>query len=104
MLTGKYRLGHEAPAGSRLAGSPNAANQLSERNLQIVEDLIAFAEARGHSILELAFSWLLARPIVASVIAGATRPEQVHTNAAAATWHLTASELAAINGIVGSHN
>ncbi len=100
LLTGKYRRGQPVPEGSRLASSPNAANQLNEHNLAIVEALIQFAEARGHTILELAVSWLLARPVVASVIAGATRPEQVHANASAAAWRLTDAELGEIDRIV----
>ena len=100
VLTGKYRRGQPVPEGSRLANSPNAANQLSERNLAIVEALIQFAEARGHTILELAVSWLLARPVVASVIAGATRPDQVHANASAVAWRLTDAELDEIDRIV----
>ena len=101
LLTGKYRRGQAAPAGSRLAASPNAANQLNERNLAIIEELFQFTEAHGHTILELAVSWLLARPLVASVIAGATRPEQVHANAGAAAWRLTAAQLAEVDRIVG---
>ena len=100
LLTGKYRRGEPAPSGSRLAGG-GRANQLSDQNLAIVEELIRFAEAHGHTILELAFSWLLARPVVASVIAGATKPEQVHANTGAAQWRLTADELGEIDRIVG---
>ena len=100
LLTGKYRRGEPAPSGSRLAGG-GRANQLSDQNLAIVEELIRFAEARGHTILELAFSWLLTRPVVASVIAGATKPEQVHANTGAAQWRLTADELGEIDRIVG---
>ena len=101
LLTGKYRRGQAAPAGSRLAASPNAANQLNERNLAIIEELFQFTEAHGHTILELAVSWLLARPLVASVIAGATKPEQVHANAGAAAWRLTVAQLAEVDHIVG---
>lgn len=72
---------------------------LTERNLELVESLIKFAESRGHTLLELAFSWLLARPAVASVIAGATKPQQVKTNADAAVWKLTDAELAEVNRI-----
>lgn len=100
LLTGKYRSGQPAPEGSRLGSSPNAANQLSERNLAIVEELIQFAEARGNTILDLAVSWLLARPVVASVIAGATKPEQVRANAKAATMRLTDADLDEIDRIV----
>ncbi len=73
---------------------------LTDRNLTVVEKLIDFSESRGHTILELAFSWLLERPVVRSVIAGATSPEQVKSNAAAAGWRLTDAELAEIDAIV----
>jgi aryl-alcohol dehydrogenase-like predicted oxidoreductase len=99
LLTGKYRRGQTPPAGTRLSGE-RAASQLTEEKLNKVEALIAFAEARGHTILELACSWLLTRPTVASVIAGATRPEQVHANAAAAGWQLSPDELSEIDGIL----
>jgi aryl-alcohol dehydrogenase-like predicted oxidoreductase len=99
LLTGKYRLGKEAPAGSRLATGWND-NLLNEENLQKVEELAAFAESRGHTILELAFSWLLSRPMVASVIAGATTPEQVRANAKAGDWDISEADLEEINRIV----
>ena len=72
---------------------------LTDANWAIVEQLEAFARARGRSTLELAFSWLAARPTVASVIAGVTQPEQVAKNVAAAGWSLTADELAEIDRI-----
>jgi aryl-alcohol dehydrogenase-like predicted oxidoreductase len=98
-LTGKYRR-HQAKAEGRLAAqSPLSARFLSEANLDIVENLAQFSEKRGHSVLELAFSWLLARPQVASVIAGATKPEQIEANAKAADWVLTAEEIAEIDKI-----
>jgi aryl-alcohol dehydrogenase-like predicted oxidoreductase len=100
LLTGKYRKGQPPPEGSRLAGGSHSARSLSEENLSRVEALIQFAESRGHTILELAVSWLLTRPAVASVIAGATRPEQVRANAAAAGWRLTREDLAQIDAIV----
>jgi aryl-alcohol dehydrogenase-like predicted oxidoreductase len=85
------------PTGTRLGAGSDA---LTDETLATVEALIAFAEARGRTILELAFAWLLARPVVASVIAGATRPEQVRTNAAAATgWRLTEAECAEVDAI-----
>jgi aryl-alcohol dehydrogenase-like predicted oxidoreductase len=99
LLTGKYRQGQNAPAGSRL-DSGRGESLLTERNLTIVEDLIGFSERRAHTILELAFSWLLARPAVASVIAGATSPEQMRSNAGAAGWKLTDAELAEVDSIV----
>ncbi|HEU4556816.1 MAG TPA: aldo/keto reductase [Longimicrobium sp.] len=99
LLTGKYRLGQPMPEQGRLM-EPRFADHRSEENLRLVERLVAFAEARGHTILELAFSWLLTRPTVASVIAGATKPEQVRGNAAAAGWRLSAEELAELDGIL----
>lgn len=102
LLTGKYRAGRPVPEGTRLSGGGRYADLLSEENLETVEALIRFAEAAGHTLLELAFFWLLSRPVVASVIAGATRPEQVEANAAAAGWRLSEEELAEVEGIVGS--
>jgi aryl-alcohol dehydrogenase-like predicted oxidoreductase len=99
LLTGKYRQGESIPAGSRL-DSGRGDRLLTERNLAVVEELIGFSEMRGHTILDLAFSWLLTRPAVASVIAGATSPEQVRSNAGAAGWKLTDAELAEIGSIV----
>ncbi len=100
LLTGKYRKGAELPGGSRITGEGRYAKLLSERNLDIVERLIAFAESRGDTILDLAFAWLLARPVVSSVIAGAMSPAQVRSNAAAARLRLTDEELAAVDAIV----
>jgi aryl-alcohol dehydrogenase-like predicted oxidoreductase len=99
LLTGKYRQGQPPPAGTRLAGG--GGRFLTDANLAIVEELIGFAEARGHTILELAFCWLLAHRPVASVIAGATKPEQIQANVAAAGWTLTAEELTQVERIVG---
>jgi aryl-alcohol dehydrogenase-like predicted oxidoreductase len=99
LLTGKYRKGHTAPEGSRLK-SRRGDSLLTDRNLAVVERLIEFSESRGHTILELAISWLLERPAVASVIAGATSPEQVRSNVAAAGWRLTEEEFAEIDAIV----
>lgn len=98
LLTGKYRNGQPIPQGTRMS-LPYFQAGLSDANLERVEKLIAFSEARGHSILELAFSWLLSRPIVTSVIAGATRPGQVTANARAGAWTLTAEDLAEIDVI-----
>lgn len=100
LLTGKYRRGESPPEGSRIAKSGRFAELLSDRNLAIVEDLIRFAEARDHTILDLAVCWLLARPTVASVISGATSSDQVHANANAAGWRLTEADLAEIDAIV----
>ncbi|GAA5534129.1 aldo/keto reductase [Deinococcus aluminii] len=100
LLSGKYHQGEALPEGTRLAGSPGAQDRyLNERNWQVVEDLRQFAESRGHTLLELAFSWLAAQDVVSSVIAGATRPEQVEQNVAAVTWSLSAGELAEVDRI-----
>ncbi len=99
LLTGKYRQGQSAPEKSRLS-EDRYARWLSEENLAKVEALIAFAEAQGHTLLELAFSWLVRQRVVASVIAGATRPEQVRANAAAVNWKLSEAELAEVEGIM----
>ncbi|MEC5387547.1 aldo/keto reductase [Uliginosibacterium sp. H3] len=102
LLTGKYKRGEAAPAGTRLAGDGARADRiLNEHNLGIVERLEAFARERNHSLLELAFSWLLANPAVSSVIAGATRPEQIEQNVKAAGWLLSAAELEEIDRIAG---
>jgi aryl-alcohol dehydrogenase-like predicted oxidoreductase len=100
LLTGKYQRGAPLPPGSRLAKNPrHAADFISERNWRIVGELAAFAAQRGHSVLELAFSWLLRDGVVASVIAGATSPEQVEQNIRAADWTLTPEDLAEIDRI-----
>jgi aryl-alcohol dehydrogenase-like predicted oxidoreductase len=100
LLSGKYRRGRPAPAGSRLAAGGRFKDLLSERNLILVEELTQFAAARRHTLLELAVSWLLSRPAVASVIAGATSPEQVAMNASAAGWRLTPADLAELDAIL----
>jgi aryl-alcohol dehydrogenase-like predicted oxidoreductase len=99
LLTGKYRRGQPMPEGTRLSGRTDV---LSEQNLAQIEALMAFAGARGHTLLDLAIGWLLARPVVASVIAGATRPEQVRANAAAARWIPSADDLAALDALLGA--
>lgn len=101
LLTGKYEAGKEPPAGTRLAGFPadRRGRFLNERNFEIIEHLKAFAEESGHTILELAISWLAAQPTVASVIAGATKPEQVKANVDAVDWKLTDEEIAEISRI-----
>lgn len=95
LLTGKYRSGAPEPAGARLSGTA-----AQDPRLETVEALRAFAAERGHSLLELAFSWLLSKPQVASVIAGATRQDQVRANAVAANWELSAAELRAVDAIL----
>jgi aryl-alcohol dehydrogenase-like predicted oxidoreductase len=97
LLTGKHKRG-AAAAGTRLA-TPQFASFMNETNFDVVEKLEAFVRARGHSMLELAFSWLAARPTVASIIAGATKPEQIAANAKAAEWALSAEDLAEVDRI-----
>ena len=102
LLSGKYRLDRPAPSGTRITPDGRFSALLSEKVLRRVEDLIAFAEARGHTILELAMSWLASRPAIASVIAGATSPEQVRANAAAAGWRLSPADLAEVDRILSN--
>jgi aryl-alcohol dehydrogenase-like predicted oxidoreductase len=97
LLTGKYRRGEAFAPGTRLATFSFAQGMATEENFAKIEALQSFAEQRGHSLLELAVSWLAATPCVSSVIAGATTPEQVRTNATAASWKLSAEDLAEIN-------
>jgi aryl-alcohol dehydrogenase-like predicted oxidoreductase len=100
LLTGKYRRGAAAPDDTRFAKAPALRDRyVTPRNEDIVEKLQAFAQGRGHSMLELAFSWLASRPQVASVIAGATRVEQIEQNVKAIGWSLSADELAEIDKI-----
>ena len=103
LLTGKYRLGQEQPDGTRLSGSPRGEEILTEQNLRLVGELSDWAVARERSLLELAFGWLLARPQVASVIAGATSPTQIAGNAAAAGWTPDAAEQQEVLGILAAH-
>jgi aryl-alcohol dehydrogenase-like predicted oxidoreductase len=100
LLTGKYRAGQPLPEGTRLTDGGRWSATLSGANLAVAERLARFAEARGHTLLDLAFAWLLARREVASVIAGATSAEQVRANAAAAAWRLTAAEYEAATALL----
>ncbi len=101
LLSGKYKRG-ALPEGTRLAAIQGLGQRyLTEENWQKVERLEAFASARGHNLLELAFAWLLARPRVASVIAGATTPEQVEQNIAAAARELSPADIAEIDRLTG---
>jgi aryl-alcohol dehydrogenase-like predicted oxidoreductase len=100
LLTGKYRKGEAAPDDTRFGKVPRLRDRyVTPRNEEIVEKLQAFAQTRGHSMLELAFSWLASRPQVSSVIAGATRVEQVEQNVKAIGWALSAEETAEIDRI-----
>jgi aryl-alcohol dehydrogenase-like predicted oxidoreductase len=98
LLTGKYRQGVPPPAGSRLAKNPRHAEEfINNRNMRLVTALDGFAISRGHTLLELAMSWLAGNPLVSSVISGATRPEQVEQNVAAIGWTLTPEERAEVD-------
>ena len=100
ILTGKYRRDEPLPQGARVTGSDSWRELLTGELYDLLERLTDFAEARGHELLDLAFAYLLARPPVASVIAGATRPEQVRRNVRAGSWELSAAELADVTAIL----
>jgi aryl-alcohol dehydrogenase-like predicted oxidoreductase len=101
LLSGKYKRG-ALPEGARLAAVQGLGQRyLTEENWQKIEKLEPFARERGRSLLELAFAWLLARPKVASVIAGATTPEQVEQNVKAAEWELVPADIAEIDRLTG---
>ncbi len=103
LLTGKYRRNVSLPSGTRLANTQRLADRyLTDRNWAIAEKLGDFVEARGHTMLELAFSWLLAQSPVSSVIAGATRPEQLEQNVKAGGWKLSAEELTEVDRLSGA--
>jgi aryl-alcohol dehydrogenase-like predicted oxidoreductase len=96
LLTGKYRRGEPPPEGARLAkaaGTPQGQKIMSDEVFDTLERLERFAVERGHTLLELAMSWLLARPKVTSVIAGATSAEQLDNNVAASGWKLSVDDL-----------
>jgi aryl-alcohol dehydrogenase-like predicted oxidoreductase len=97
MLTGKYLHGETGRLKDNFLDL--GGKFLTERNHNIVRKLNDYAEARGRSITELALSWLACQPVVAGIIAGATRPEQVEQNVRAASWKMTAEEIAEINAI-----
>ncbi len=99
LLTGKYRRGAEPPPGSRLEGRPE---RLTEETFGAVEALEQFADERGRTLLELAIGALASTPGVASVIAGATTPEQARANARAHAWQLSEDELGALHGVLAS--
>jgi aryl-alcohol dehydrogenase-like predicted oxidoreductase len=100
LLTGKYKREAPLPEGARLAYTKAAADKfLTERNWERAHALAAFCTARGRTLVELAFSWLAARPPVSSVIAGATKPAQIDANIAAAGWRLTPEEMDEVNRI-----
>ena len=100
LLTGKYKRDSAMPDGARLTNNAGLKDRyFTNDNWTKVERLETFAASRGRSILELAFSWLAARPTVSSIIAGATKPEQIDQNVAAAGWKLSDDEMAEVDRI-----
>jgi aryl-alcohol dehydrogenase-like predicted oxidoreductase len=92
-LTGKYKRDRPAPAGSRGEKSSYVQKYMTDENFDKLDKLTAFADSRGHTLHELAFAWLLGNRQIASVIAGATNPDQVASNAATVGWTLSAKEM-----------
>ena len=98
LLTGKYKRDAPPPTGTRLATTQRLADRyMTQGNWRKVEGLEDFAKRHGRSLLELAFSWLAAQPVVSSIIAGATKPEQIEANVKATGWKLTPDEMAEID-------
>ncbi|HKR10397.1 MAG TPA: aldo/keto reductase, partial [Gemmatimonadaceae bacterium] len=102
LLTGKYRKNRPMPEDTRMAKVERYRKFLTHQNLNQVERLIDYARIRGHTVLDLAVSWLLAHGVVASVIAGATSAAQVRANVRAANWRLGATDLAEIDRLLSS--
>jgi aryl-alcohol dehydrogenase-like predicted oxidoreductase len=101
LLTGKYRRGQPPPPGTRMAGRDRWDEFLTDERFDVVERLSRFAEEHGHTILELAMSWLAVQPEIATVIAGATSAEQVRENAEAVeAWKLSEDELAELDELL----
>ena len=100
-LTGKYKRGEGAPAGSRGESSPYVQAYMTDANFDKLEALEAWSAARSRTLGELAHAWLLAQPQVSSVISGATKLAHVQSNVTGANWALTAEELAEVNAILG---
>jgi aryl-alcohol dehydrogenase-like predicted oxidoreductase len=97
-LSGKYRKGETPPEGSRLA-SPRGEALMTDANFDTLQKIESFAQGHGHTVLELALGWLASQPYVASVISGATSPEQVEQNVKATEWRLTAEEMAEVDSM-----
>jgi aryl-alcohol dehydrogenase-like predicted oxidoreductase len=100
LLTGKYQ-SNKMPKGARLTDMPTFANRVyvTDENFSIIDKLDAFAKANGHTLLELAFSWMAARPTTASIIAGATKPEQIDENVASIGWKMTQEQISEVDEI-----
>jgi len=102
MLTGKYKRGVPAEPGTRMSFKRYSDRFANDANFHIVEELRAFCAARNRSLVELAFAWLLSKPIIGSVIAGASSPQQVQQNGAAISWQLTAAEMAEVDQLTSN--
>ena len=100
-LTGKYRRGEPAPKGTRLVAD-NGTRWLTDSNFARIEALEKFASGLGHTVGELALAWLASQRVVCSVIAGATRPEQVRQNVAALEWRLSRDDRNAIDALLAA--
>jgi aryl-alcohol dehydrogenase-like predicted oxidoreductase len=96
LLTGKYKRGQDRPEGTRLAGRDEV---FTDETFDQLEALEAFASARGLSLLDVAVGGLLGRTVISSVIAGATKPEQVRANVAAAEWEPSVDDMAALDAL-----
>lgn len=101
-LTGKYKRGEAAPAGSRGESSPYVQGYMTDANFDTLQALEAWAQARGRTLTELAHAWLLAQPQVSSVISGATKLSHVENNVKGADWQLTGAELNEVNTVLGA--
>ena len=99
-LTGKYKQGQSAPEGSRGETSQYVQRYMTDENYHFLDQLTTFAQSRGHTIGELAHAWLLAQPVISSVISGATKVEHVQANAKSVEWELSAEEFAEVNQIL----
>jgi len=99
-LTGKYKKGEPVPTGSRGESSEYVQKYMTAENYKKLDRLAVFSEERGHTLNELAHAWLLAQPMISSVISGATSVEQIQANASASSWELTLEEVNQINGLV----
>src|SRR5205814_9220546 len=100
LVAGKVKRGAASTDDTSFAKAPALKDRyITPLNEDIVEKLQAFAQGRGHTMLELAFSWLASRPQVSSVVAGATRVDHIEQNVKAIEWELSAEELAEIDGI-----
>lgn len=100
LLSGKYTRGEAPPEGTRMhRWGDRAQGSLTDANFDVIDALSAWAKDHGHSVLELAIAWLAAKPFIGSVIAGATKPEQVSANAVAAEWNLSPAEVAEVQSV-----